>query len=147
MPEEPNGWQRVNRRTASHDPRPAPNFRIASLAYCEQDGTNRHDPAYIGENTSWYTLMARSTTRAASLGGRRAARASADIVCGQPRYGAPPCPAEISVDLGEGGVEELASRNDDKIDACSALKWLVEPEHFSNQSFGAISTDRVAQLP
>jgi hypothetical protein len=30
----------------------APNRRTASVAYSEQDGTNRQDPVYMGEKAS-----------------------------------------------------------------------------------------------
>lgn len=38
----PQGWQRLNRLTVSHNPLNTPCFFNASMAYCEQVGVNRH---------------------------------------------------------------------------------------------------------
>lgn len=38
----PQGWQRLNRLTVSHNPLNTPCFFNASMAYWEQVGVNRH---------------------------------------------------------------------------------------------------------
>jgi len=48
MPPGCHGWQRANRRAASHNPRPAPYFNTASLAYTEQLGWNLQAGARSG---------------------------------------------------------------------------------------------------
>ena len=65
----------------------------------------------------------------------------------QPCNRAPPGATEIVVDVGEGCGKQFAPRDDDEVDAGTALQGLVEPEHFSNQSFCAVSVDGIAQLP
>lgn len=58
-PLRPNGRQRANLRVASHEPLAAPCTSIASAAYCEHDGVNRHGEG-LPSTARWYHAMARS---------------------------------------------------------------------------------------
>ena len=68
------------------------------------------------------------------------------MVRGQPLDGTPPGATKVLFDLGQGSVEQLAAGDDDQVDTGATVQRLTEPEHFSNQSFSAISADRVSEF-
>ena len=59
-----HGWHRPIRFIAIHDPRPKPYTPMASCAYCEQVGANRHRDV-VPAQRNWYPRMARRPARAA----------------------------------------------------------------------------------
>lgn len=54
--------------------------------------------------------------------------------------------AEIGLEAGICGIEQLTPRDDDNIDALRARQRGAQPENFSNQSFSPISPDGIAKL-
>lgn len=77
---------------------------------------------------------------------RTEANGSAGIAGREPGDRSPPGTAEVLLDLGYGRVKQLAPRDDHQVDPGASLERLIEPEHFSNQTFSAISPDSVTQL-
>src|SRR5688500_19477997 len=91
--------------------------------------------------------MIARTHRAASDGvGRTLVGTSTGMVRGQSRDGTPPGASKVLFDLGQLSGEQFAAGDDHQVDTGATLQRLTEPEHFSNQSFSAISADRVSQF-
>jgi hypothetical protein len=68
------------------------------------------------------------------------------MVRGQPLNGTTPGATKVLFDLGQWRIEQLAAWDYHQVDSGATLQRLAESEHFSNQSFSAISADRVSQF-
>ncbi len=67
-------------------------------------------------------------------------------MAGYPAGATSPGTLEIVKQAGEGGLDQLASRNDDRVDARPPVVLQVLPEHLSNQSFCPVSRHSPPEL-
>lgn len=63
----------------------------------------------------------------------------------EPRHASPPGCAEVPLEIAEGSIKQLATRDDDDVDACDGQR-VEMPEEFAYQPFGSIAVNRVAEL-
>jgi hypothetical protein len=54
--------------------------------------------------------------------------------------------AKICLEVGIGGIEQLAPGDDDEVDACASGRQGRPPENLADQPFSSISANRIAQL-
>lgn len=107
---------------------------------------NRHEPVYRRENSNWYPRIAASNNAATIEGDVPERESLTRIARRQLGHRAPPGAAEILLELAQRGVEQLAAGDDDQVDAFACQERRIEPEHFSNQAFSAISSNGVTQF-
>ena len=104
---------------------------MASAAYAEHDGRNRHEPPKYGDTSTWYPRMHRSARR---ICGRTLSRlAESAFESG----------AVIGFKGSQRGLEQLASRHDHDVEAC---RKFGAPENLSYQAFSSVSLDGAAQF-
>ena len=62
------------------------------------------------------------------------------------REDASPEGSEVPVEIAEGSIEQFTPRDDDQIER-RVRRFVDQPEDLSNEAFGPVSPDGVAQLP
>jgi hypothetical protein len=92
--------------------------------------------------------MTASRRRAAGPGGEVFERTARSAGAGRldARPASAPGGPEVSIEIGEGSIEQFATGDDDEVDGDARL-MVQPPEHFSNQSFRTISPNSVSKLP
>src|SRR5205823_1512211 len=104
---------------------------MAIAAYSEHDGRNRHAPRKYGEISSLYQRSSQTAARTAGRDSTAPGKATGEQL------------SVIGFKGVQAGIEEIALRNDDDVESWSDL---ITTENLSNQSFGSISSNRVAKL-
>src|SRR5262249_49691962 len=117
--------------TASQLPRPTPWRWMAIAAYSEHVGRKRQEPAKYDEINSLYPRIRRSAIRTPTVGSTGPRKSAGDEV------------AVVGFKDVQAGIEEIAFRHDDHVEAGGDF---VTTKNLSNQSFSSISLDGAAKL-
>src|SRR5687767_6284356 len=104
---------------------------------------NRQEPAYSGENASWYPRRRASAARCGSV----RARVSPAAMLLQALGGAAQASPEIFGEVGDRGLQHLALRDHDHVERRFPIRLDIVAEDLSNQTFGAVSLHRAAEFP
>jgi len=100
-------------------------------AYSEHDGRKRQEPVKYGETSSLYAASSHSAARTPTVGSARSRQSAGDEV------------SIVGFKGVQAGVEEIALRHDDDVEAMGDF---ITTKNLSNQSLSSISPNRAAEL-
>ena len=105
---------------------------MAIAAYSEHDGRKRQEPVKYGEIRSLYPRSSQSATRTPARTSARSGQSARDEV------------SIVGFKGVQAGIEEIALRHDDNVEAWSDF---ITTKNLSNQSLSSVSQNCAAELP